>query len=89
MTQPRLPTTHSFLFLSLLGMVGAGCSCKPPPVSLDDGGTMTPECVIEADCALGLVCTAGVCQAPVNTGLDGSTGCTVDADCPQGGDSQR
>ena len=45
---------------------------------------LTPECNIEADCPLGEVCTEGRCQAPINSGLDGSTGCSRDDQCPTG-----
>ena len=78
------PRLSFLLLLSILGIVGSGCSCRPPPIQLEDGGSLTPECTIEADCALGEVCFEGRCQLPVSNGLDGSTGCTRDDQCPQG-----
>ncbi|MDP3154218.1 MAG: putative metal-binding motif-containing protein [Archangium sp.] len=82
--QSRLRFTL-LLLLSSVGVAGAGCSCRPPPVQLEDGGMLlVPECSVEADCALGEVCSDGRCQLPVNGGLDGATGCTTDEQCPMG-----
>ncbi len=50
----RLDCVRGLFLLSLVGVMGVGCSCRPPPAQLEDGGTLlNPECAVEADCPLG------------------------------------
>ena len=64
--------------LSFSMFLVAGCTCQPKGPNTEDSGDSTPTCVTETDCALGQSCIDGHCMTP--TVMDGSTGCTTDAE---------